>query len=177
MSTSIFLNEPISGRPSLTYTSRTPSPARHSLPSEFSEFFVRKNLATFEKLEADWDGEGALPVHPETLINAYLAIDAMSDAMAFAESFPNPNGTISFAWESRRGRSELEIGKTSFSFFINPRSGRTLLTDGNVASLTSPSYVDQLVQSLFMTLYPENSISSAVSSTYAAHDNSYALAA
>jgi len=102
-----------------------------SPPAQFGEEVVR-DLAT---LGADWDGYGALAIDPLTISNATTAIRALLPLVPKPDVTPNPNGTISFEWESGIGLSHLEIGKTKYSFYGRSFSGRPIHGDGLASAM------------------------------------------
>ena len=78
----------------------------------------------------NWDGYGATRISSETQQNAIKAIDVLLRSAPVPDIGPNPNGTISFEWESSQGVGHFEIGKTKFSFYVKTRSGSPALADG-----------------------------------------------
>lgn len=80
---------------------------------------------------ANWDGYGALPISVETKTNALSAIRSILPVAPTPEINPNPNGTLSFEWESREGKAHMEIGRTRYSFYVSPRVGIPILFEGS----------------------------------------------
>jgi len=80
--------------------------------------------------EPNWDGYGALPISVETKDNALNAIQNLLRVAPTPEISPNPNGTLSFEWESAEGKAHMEIGRTQYSFYVSPRVGVPVLFEG-----------------------------------------------
>ena len=96
-----------------------------------SEISVAKaKIREFGKMPENWDGYGATRISLEAVQNAIKAIDVLLISAPVPDIVPNPNGTISFEWESSQGVGHLEIGKTKFSFYVKTRSGSPALADG-----------------------------------------------
>ncbi len=103
-------------------------------------------LSELENLPENWDGYGALQIHPDTITNSK---DVLPKLLRFApgpDIFPNPNGTISFEWASEHGSAHLEIGKTRFSFLVKPAGGAALPLEG--AAKEVPTELGQLIQAI-----------------------------
>jgi len=126
--------------------------------SRMEVLLIRRQLEQFRSLGEDWDGYGAAAIHPETLANASNALEHLAIVLPFAEIDPNPNGTISFEWESKLGLAYLELGRTKFSFFIKPEQGAPIYADGKAI------YIDPaLGQMVSERLFPMQTITSPVS--------------
>ena len=85
----------------------------------------------------NWDGYGAMQFSAETKDNALLALDIILAVAPMPDITPNPNGTISFEWESSYGVGHLEIGRTKYSFYIKPASGNPMFSDGFANQISS----------------------------------------
>ena len=85
----------------------------------------------------NWDGYGAMQFSAETKDNALLALDIILAVAPMPDITPNPNGTISFEWESSYGVGHLEIGRTKYSFYIKPASGNPMFSDGLANQISS----------------------------------------
>lgn len=96
---------------------------------------VQATINELSLLSDNWDGYGALRILPETLENANLVVANLGwRALPTPEVSPNPNGTISFEWESSYGYGLLEVGKTRASFFVqNERQEYVAGRDGDLA--------------------------------------------
>ncbi|MFZ4625484.1 MAG: hypothetical protein ACOYNF_14770 [Rhodoferax sp.] len=81
-------------------------------------------------LPMDWDGYGALPIHPYTADNAATVIRRLLAHTTAPDITPNANGTLSLEWESSGGSAHLEIGMTRYSFYIKPNNSQTIYRDG-----------------------------------------------
>ena len=79
---------------------------------------VFKRLEQLGSLPANWDGEDANPIHPQTLNNCRSIIPVAVGILPKPEVDPNPNGTISFEWETPEGFAHLEVGRTFFAVFV-----------------------------------------------------------
>jgi hypothetical protein len=99
--------------------------------SSFAEFrSARETIDRSAEMQVNWDGFGGLPVSPETRQNALNALNNLERHTSAPCVIHNPNGTISFEWETGRGIGHLEVGRTRFSFYIRPAAGKPLLLDG-----------------------------------------------
>ena len=90
-------------------------------------------LAAIGELGFNWDGYDALPVNPVTQNNAQQALGIAP--VAPDDITANPNGTISFEWETDVGRAHLEIGLSKFSFYQKFSDGGTITGDGDAAAI------------------------------------------
>lgn len=107
------------------------NPCRLSRLQSFAETeSVRECVDHLAYTEPNWDGYGALPISGEAKRNAIAALNAFVGAAPPPTVVPNPNGTLSFEWESEHGIGNLEIGKTRYSFYVKPTTGRAILSDG-----------------------------------------------
>lgn len=79
---------------------------------------VFKRLEQLGLLPANWDGEDANPIHPQTLNNCRSIIRVAVGMLPEPEVDPNPNGTVSFVWETPEGFAHLEVGRTFFAVFV-----------------------------------------------------------
>lgn len=92
---------------------------------------ARKSVDELSYAEPNWDGYGALPISGEAKRNAITALSVLANTTPPPTVIPNPNGTLSFEWETGSGIGHLEIGKTRYSFYVKPSSGRAILADGD----------------------------------------------
>ena len=113
--------------PEMQLVIRTLSP-QGALWSEVS--VAKAKIRELGAMPENWDGYGATKISRETLQNTDNAIDILLRSTPVPDIVPNPNGTISFEWESAHGVGHLEIGKTKFSFYVKTRSGSPTLADG-----------------------------------------------
>ena len=98
-------------------------------------------------LQADWDGYGGLPMSTATKYNSLASLRGILLHAPSPDITPNPNGTLSFEWETNRGSAHLEIGQSRLSFYLSPAVGEpvfieasaadTLLTSINIGILVS----------------------------------------
>lgn len=61
-----------------------------------------------ERLAVNWDGYGAVAIHADTIARARRILDALRAVGFDPEVTPNPNGTVSFEWDS----VHIEVGRT-----------------------------------------------------------------
>lgn len=81
------------------------------------------------RMPRGWDGYGALPISSITKYNSLQALRGILGSAPAPDITPNPNGTLSFEWETERGVAHLEIGQTRISFYIEPVSGEPVFLD------------------------------------------------
>lgn len=93
---------------------------------------VQETIKQAAHAEPNWDGYGALRISTETKDNALTAIRSILPVAPTPEISPNSNGTLSFEWETREGKAHMEIGRTRYSFYVNPRNGVPILYEGAV---------------------------------------------
>jgi hypothetical protein len=91
-------------------------------------------LYALAALPENWDGYGALHISAETIHNARRALNVLAHA-PLPEITPNPNGTISFEWETESSEAHLEIGKTRYSFYAKTMDHGVWLQNGNIGAL------------------------------------------
>jgi hypothetical protein len=121
-------------------------------------------LSELRDLAPNWDGYGALPVSDEAMGNSKEALLRLLRYAPTPDITPNPNGTISFEWTSGQGEAHLEIGKTRFSFFVKPRRGKSILTDGPVSAIN-----DELASLVTAIVFPSaGSLTAITRATYTA---------
>jgi hypothetical protein len=130
-----------------------PNPCRLLRLQSFAEReFVRQSVDEMAYTESNWDGYGALPISGETKRNVLAALSALASGAPPPTVIPNPNGTMSFEWETEHGIGHLEIGKTRYSFYVKPSSGRAILADGDADNIGS--HLGNFVEGI---LYPKPS--------------------
>lgn len=128
-----------------------PSPA--PLGCSFAEFEAAREAINHPALEQEnWDGYGALAITKEIKGNALSMLARFETTVAAPEVTPNPNGTISLVWETSKGYGHLEIGRTRYSFYVQPSVGDVISNDGDTDRV-NPA-VGSLVDAL---LYPKPS--------------------
>lgn len=72
---------------------------------------INEELEEYAKLEANWDGDGALAIPAQTIANAlWLAERLVPEG---ADSYPENYGTVSFTWDEHH----LEVGLTNFAMY------------------------------------------------------------
>jgi hypothetical protein len=97
---------------------------------------AKDKVEEIASMPENWDGYGAIQISSETKRNAQTALEDILRHAPVPDITPNPNGTVSFEWETAQGIGHLEIGRTKFSFYIKPCSGTPLLADGDVNQIT-----------------------------------------
>lgn len=118
----------------------------------FAEFEAARCAIRQAFAQRNWDGYGALPIGDETKKNALGALNHLETSTRSPEITSNPNGTLSFEWETNRGFGQLEIGRTRYSFYVQPHNGSPFLDSGDASEVNSA--VGLLVDAL---LYPKPS--------------------
>lgn len=91
----------------------------------------------FQSMPANWDGYGALVINGDTARNARTALSRLLVLVPAPEITPNPNGTVSFEWETHYGLAHLEIGMTRFSLYIKSEASHTIHLDGRADQIDS----------------------------------------
>jgi hypothetical protein len=113
-------------------------PSSGCVGSRLADFAASKEMLNQVSLrEPNWDGDGALPISPETNSNALAALRIFETVVPAPEITPNPNGTLSFEWETDAGVGYLEIGRTRYSFYVKPIGGPAILHDGTTENVSS----------------------------------------
>jgi len=92
---------------------------------------VENQIEEICKMPAGWDGYGALPISQSTKYNALAALRGILGSAKAPDITPNPNGTLSFEWETHQGVGHLEIGQTRLSFYIQPNRGDPIFLDAS----------------------------------------------
>ena len=89
----------------------------------FAEYTAARRAINEAYSQPNWDGDGALPIREETTKEDALAVlNQLEIATCAPEITPNPNGTLSFEWETKKGFGQLEIGRTRYSLCVQPRT-------------------------------------------------------
>jgi len=97
----------------------------------FAEFEAARSAIKKAFAQANWDGYGAVPIGDETKKNALGALNYLETQTCAPEITANPNGTLSFEWETSQGFGQLEIGRTRYSFYVQPQKGSPFLGNGD----------------------------------------------
>ena len=92
---------------------------------------VENQIEELCKMPAGWDGYGALPISRTTKYNSLAALRSILGSAKAPDITPNPNGTLSFEWETAQGVGHLEIGQTRLSFYIQPNHGDPIFLDAS----------------------------------------------
>lgn len=106
-------------------------PSRGSHGAMYAELpAVRQAIEDSSFPDPNWDGYGSLGIRAETKTNAIQGIQNVLLEAPVPDVAPNPNGTLSFEWETNNGAAHLEVGQTMFSFYVRPRAGEPILFSG-----------------------------------------------
>jgi hypothetical protein len=96
---------------------------------------AENQIEELSRLEENWDGYGGIPIKESTKLHSLAALRGILLAAPNPEITPNPNGTLSFEWETQRGVAHLEIGQTKMSFYLKPRVGDAIFIDANASDM------------------------------------------
>lgn len=94
-----------------------------------------KTLAEYGRLQSNWDGYGAGVFDPETLLNCTAALNQIVRHTVCPDIAPNPNGTVSFDWNSENGSAHLEIGNERFNFLVSSKDCPSFLESGHASEM------------------------------------------
>lgn len=109
---------------------------------------VTNDIDNLKKLEANWDGYGAVPILSASINNAKkIVLNNSITADNLEDVQPNPNGTVTITWSKGNNLVCLEVGKENMSFFadINGKTSYSKtekVTNENTLKLAA--YVNQL---------------------------------
>lgn len=109
---------------------------------------VINDIEALKKLEANWDGYGAMPILATSINNAKeIVLNKIISADNIEDIQPNPNGTVTITWSKENNQVCLEVGTEKMSFFadINGKTSYSKtekVTKENTLKLAS--YVNQL---------------------------------
>ncbi len=106
--------------------------ADESSSASIKNFFIKSfpvqflQIDNFVDLDDNWDGYGGIPVYPEVAKNAKKILRTLDPEYVrkITDIFPNPHGTVTIEWENNKGKFSLEIGKSSFSYFVDLNDGQ-----------------------------------------------------
>lgn len=73
-------------------------------------------IGTYTK---SWDGYEANSIDPKIIESSIKLLTQFYHNIPLPEITPNPNGTISFEWETKTSYGHLEIGITTYAFHLN----------------------------------------------------------
>lgn len=148
--TNSFFNDAVPAHFQTTYIMPLRSVTR--VGYAFAEFESARSAIRRAFSQPNWDGYGALPIGEETKKNAHGVLSILENSTCAPEIVPNPNGTLSFEWETAHGFGQLEIGRTRCSFYVKRHGGRAITYEGSAGEVGGAlgAYVDVL-------LYPKPS--------------------
>jgi hypothetical protein len=117
---------------------------------ELSVLSVSENqIEELSRLQDNWDGYGAVPISEYTKYHSMAALRGILGSAPHPDITPNPNGTLSFEWETQRGVAHLEVGQTKMSFYIKPLVGEPIFIDAN----TSDMLLTSITIGVFVSAY------------------------
>lgn len=96
---------------------------------------MKEIISSFATLGENWDGYGAIPANPATIENSKSAANLLFAELPAADIFPNPNGTITFEWDTDKGIANLEIGESRYSFYIETKEGELYPMSGEANNI------------------------------------------
>jgi hypothetical protein len=103
---------------------------------ELSVLAVSENqIEELSRLQENWDGYGGVPINEYTKYHSMAALRGILESAPHPEITPNPNGTLSFEWATKRGVAHLEIGQTKMSFYIKPLFVEPIFIDANTSDM------------------------------------------
>jgi hypothetical protein len=106
--------------------------------------------------EADWDGYGAVAMTDDVKRNTVAALYALEQSTPSPNVIANANGTFSLEWETPKGISQLEIGRTRYAFYLRPSVGPVYLADGAANEVPmARSVLSGFVEALLYPAAPE----------------------
>jgi len=109
---------------------------RRAQPCAFSaQLSAERQIADFSDMQAGWDGHDAVPIAAAVGYNSLLALQSILSHAPLQDITPNPNGTISFEWDTDFGFAALEVGQSRISFFVKSQTGSALFLDGTANDL------------------------------------------
>lgn len=94
---------------------------------------MRDEIFSFQELENNWDGYGGVCVSKSICEKAIQFISVLNAVYidTVTDVYPNPNGTITFEWESATNEKlALEIGQDNYSFFVKFVNENPIFADG-----------------------------------------------
>jgi hypothetical protein len=109
-------------------------------------------IAEIARMPDNWDGYGALTIKAATRRNAISALRSVLISAPIPDITPNPNGTISFEWETDLGFAGLEIGQTRISFFCKTKSADPILMDASADDVFIATV--KIGELVFRSLFP-----------------------
>ena len=108
-------------------------------------------IKSFKELPDNLDGYGGIPVSAN-ICDKTIEVLTESYTPPIDDVFPNPNGTITVEWENGRGEMlQLEIGKSSYSYFAHFKNREPILGEG-IDILDGNDYAG-LIETLNFLLY------------------------
>jgi hypothetical protein len=116
-----------------------------------SRLAVAENqIEELSRLQENWDGYGGIPINDSTKYNSMAALRGVLVCAPQPDITPNPNGTLSFEWETPRGVAHLEVGQTKMSFYIKPLVGEAIFIDANTSDMLLSSIMIGILVSAYL---------------------------
>jgi hypothetical protein len=104
--------------------------------------YFKSKINEFILLRDNWDGYGGVPLLQLIGDKANLFVTLLNSSYIdlIADVFPNPNGTITIEWETKKEEKiSLEIGENNYSYFLKlnnkePKfiNGEDIITDKEI---------------------------------------------
>jgi hypothetical protein len=126
-------------------------------PEGLSRLAVAENqIEELSRLQENWDGYGGIPINEFTKYHAMVTVRGILVYAPLPDITPNPNGTLSFEWETPRGVAHLEVGQTKMSFYIKLLIGEPVFSDANTSdTLLNSIKIGSLVSAYMFPLQHE----------------------
>ena len=119
--------------------------------SYFDKFQLVESILSFKSLENSWDGYNAVPTGVKCAANAIKVLDSLNrnSLEKISDIFPNPNGTITLEWENSYDEIvSLEIGKDTFSYFVDFSSLATKYFNKQVVSFENIKILEEFISAI-----------------------------
>lgn len=115
------------------------------------------------ELKDGWAGNGSIAPSTQVIDFARSVVRRVCSDALFVDIAPMPNGTIAFDWETDEGCANLEIGETTYSFYLELHEGECFYPlSGPVAGI--PLHLGEFISDKLTPLVPS---AGPVSVTYA----------
>lgn len=141
---------------------------RFPLGNNSDAILAKEIIREISDLGDNWDGYGASSVSAEAVDAALKFAEIAFPSASLPEIFANPNGTITFEWESGLGLANLEIGKTRYSFYVD-KKGLFIPASGPIKHIPSDVLVELINNELFNEAQRSSTVT--ISSKFIFHDD------
>lgn len=107
-------------------------------------------VLSFMQLDEDWDGYNGYPPSLNSLLNTIQFITLLDGIVVekISDIFPTPNGTLVVDWDSPEEMLGLEIGNTTFSYYVKRKSQDTLYFNEILISKDEIDKINSFVKNL-----------------------------